>query len=75
MFKCIIVAEGDCDGDVYEFETKEKMEGFKEGVSAGAGQYGCGSCSAVSIEDLKHLNPNDEFDVPYIEAINEFLKD
>lgn len=74
MFKCIIVAEGECDGRVYLFDTLETMEGFKEGVGEGASQYGCGSCMALSIDDLGRFDPNDKYDLPYITAINEYLK-
>lgn len=52
MIKAIIIAEGECDGEIFEFESQELADAFAKGVGEGAGRYGCGGCVALTLRDL-----------------------
>lgn len=60
-FRCIVIAEEECDGDVHEFDTSAELEAFRDGVSEGSRHYGAGSCSTYTVEDL----PEAESDAPH----------
>lgn len=73
MIGVIIVAEGECDGEVHKYETEKEANAFCSGVTAGANQYGAGGCSAYTREDLAILDPEDEGDAQAIEYIKQYL--
>ena len=72
MVSGILVAEGDYSG-TYSYETAEQLAAFMEGVSAGASQYGCGSCSVYTRADLKDLRADDRHDRRMIALIEKYL--
>jgi hypothetical protein len=68
MIGCIIIAEEECNGEVFEFETQKEAAAFCTGVHEGAGLYGCGSCKAYTLADLEQLDSEDDAeDIAFIE--------
>lgn len=56
-YKCIVIAEDEYEG-TFEFDSKEKRDGFVEGVSEGSGHYG-GCCYALTRDDLPDAYEHD----------------
>ncbi len=50
-FRGIVVAEGHYDHSV-SFDTRAELEAYGDGVSKGAGLYGCGSCYMLAADEL-----------------------
>lgn len=68
MIRCIVIAEGEWTGDVYEFVTEAEHAAFAQGVSIGANQYGAGACGVYTRDDLQG-----ELDADLIEQIQKHL--
>jgi hypothetical protein len=75
MIGVIIMAEGECSGEVTKFHTWKEANAFCQGVTEGANLYGAGSCFGLTLEDLESgtLNPKNEDDAAAIEAIKKHL--
>lgn len=46
--KCVIVAEGEVDSEVYELASMEEAAAFIAGVETGSGLYGAGGCYVIA---------------------------
>lgn len=69
----IIIAEGECNGEVYGFPTQNEASAFCRGVRAGSRLYGAGSCSAYTLDDVDGLSTEDEDEAREIELIRKYL--